>query len=71
MCMNRNRKCVASRLLMATLLTGVVLEMNCATNWSIFRQAATIQIGEGLKGVLAGVVDGLVAVTTPTQDSKT
>lgn len=58
-------------MLVIACMSGTVFDANCATAWTIFRGAASQDIGDGLKTILGGVVDGLVAVVDPTDTTKT
>lgn len=60
------------RLAMRRVLLGVAAMtvgtsfQSCSAAWEIFRGEASESIGNGVKTILNGVVDGLVAVIDPT-----
>jgi|GEM_PF-2882457 len=53
----------------AALAVGASFE-SCSAAWEIFRGEASQSIGEGVKTILDGVVDGLVAVVDPTDEQS-
>lgn len=48
------------------LSSGTLCSASCSAAWKIFRGEASQNIGEGVKTILSGVIDGIVAVVDPT-----
>lgn len=69
-------KVACMRLAMRRVLLGVAAMavgtsfQSCSAAWEIFRGEASQSIGDGVKTILDGVVDGLVAVMDPTDEQS-
>ena len=66
----KTKRWIQRTLLAAAALTGMTFDASCSAAWKIFRSEASQDIGTGVKSILDGIVDGLVAVVDPSDEQS-